>query len=306
MIRYLAGRLAQSCVVLVGVSLLTFILLYVLPADPARMVAGRSANPDVVAAIRRELGLDRPLPERYAHYVSRLLRGDLGRSYVQKVDVADLVGSRLGATAQLMAAGILFELLLGLPAGIAAAVRRGSAVDRLVMVAAFAGASAPQFAVGLLLLYVLSFRFGWFPLGGYGTWQHVVLPAVTLGLAGGGWYARVMRSALVEVLDQDYVRTGRAKGLTPRRVLFRHALQNALIPVVSMVGLDVGTFMGGVVVVESVFGWPGIGQLAWQAIQMVDVPVILGVVLTSALAILAGNLLADLCYPFLDPRVRYG
>ncbi len=306
MIRYLASRLAQSCVVLVGVSLLTFVLLYVLPADPARMVAGRSANPDVVAQIRRELGLDRSLPERYVHYVGRLLRGDLGRSYVQKVDVAELVGSRLGATAQLMGAGILFELLLGLPAGIAAAVRRGSTVDRLVMVAAFAGVSAPPFAVGLLLLYVLSFRFGWFPLGGYGTWQHVVLPAVTLGLAGGGWYARVMRSALVEVLDQDYVRTGRAKGLSPRRVLFRHALQNALIPVVSMVGLDVGTFMSGVVVVESVFGWPGIGQLAWQAIQLVDVPVILGVVLTSALAILAGNLLADLCYPLLDPRVRYG
>ncbi len=306
MIRYLAGRVLQSAVVLVGVSLLTFALLYVVPADPARMIAGRSANPEVVAQIRRELGLDRPLPERYVRYVARLLRGDLGRSYAQKVDVAELLGSRLGATVQLMVAGIGFELLLGLPAGVAAAVRRGSPVDRVVMVAAFAGASAPQFAVGLLLLYVLSFRFGWFPLGGYGSWAHLVLPAFTLGVAGGGWYARVMRSALVEVLEQEYVRTARAKGLGPSRVLLRHALRNALIPVVSMVGLDIGTFMGGVVVVESVFGWPGIGQLAWQAIQIVDVPVILGVVLTSALAILVGNLVADLCYPLLDPRVRYG
>lgn len=306
MIRYLLGRVAQGLVVLVGVTLLTFVLLYVLPADPARMIAGRSANPEVVAQIRRELGLDRTLPERYLHYMGRLLRGDLGRSYAQKVEVAELVRSRLGATVQLMVAGIVVELLLGLPAGIAAAVRRGSAVDRVVMVAAFAGASAPQFAVGLLLLYSLSFRFGWFPLGGYGTGAHLVLPALTLGLAGGAWYARVMRSALVEVLGQDYVRTARAKGLDAGRVLLKHALRNALIPVVSMVGLDIGTFMGGVVVVESVFGWPGIGQLAWQAIQIVDVPVILGVVLVSALAILAGNLLADLCYPFLDPRVRYG
>lgn len=306
MIRYLAGRLAQSCVVLAGVTLLTFVLLYILPADPARMIAGRSANPEVVAQIRKEMGLDRPLTERYVRFVARLVRGDLGRSYAQKVEVAELVGSRLTATLQLMAAGIVFELVLGLPAGVVAAVRRGSLLDRGVMVAAFAGASAPQFAVGLLLLYVLSFRFGWFPLGGYGTWGHVVLPAFTLGLAGGGWYARVMRSALVEVLEQEYVRTAQAKGLAPGRVLTKHALRNALIPVVSMVGLDIGTFMGGVVVVESVFGWPGIGQLAWQAIQIVDIPVILGVVLTSALAILFGNLLADLCYPLLDPRVRYG
>jgi peptide/nickel transport system permease protein len=305
MIRYLAGRFAQSCLVLFGVTLLTFFLLFILPADPARMIAGRSATIETVNRIRAELGLDRPVPLQYLQYVARLVRGDLGRSYAQKIEVRDLLLSRLAATAYLMVAGIGFELLLGIPAGVLAALRRGSTADRLIMVGAFAGVSAPQFAVGLLLLYVLAFRWGLFPLGGYGSFAHVILPAFTLGIAGGGWYARMIRSSLVDVLDQDYVRTARGKGLPRGKVVLKHALRNALLPIVSMVGLDIGTFMGGVVVVESVFGWPGIGQLAWQAIQIVDIPVIMGVVIVSALAIMAGNLLADLIYPFLDPRIRY-
>ncbi|MDR7434498.1 MAG: ABC transporter permease [Armatimonadota bacterium] len=305
MIRYLAGRLAQSCLVLFGVTLLTFFLLFILPADPARMIAGRSATIETVNRIRAELGLDQPVPIQYLQYVARLVRGDLGRSYAQKIEVRDLLSSRLAATAYLMVAGIGFELLIGFPAGVFAALRRGSLADRLIMVGAFAGVSAPQFAVGLLLLYVLAFRWGLFPLGGYGSFAHVILPAFTLGIAGGGWYARMIRSSLVDVLDQDYVRTARGKGLPRGKVVLKHALRNALLPVVSMVGLDIGTFMGGVVVVESVFGWPGIGQLAWQAIQIVDIPVIMGVVIVSALAILSGNLLADLLYPFLDPRIRY-
>ncbi|MDR5703998.1 MAG: ABC transporter permease [Armatimonadota bacterium] len=305
MIRYLAGRLAQSCLVLFGVTLLTFFLLFILPADPARMIAGRSATIETVNRIRAELGLDQPVPIQYLQYVARLVRGDLGRSYAQKIEVRDLLSSRLAATAYLMVAGIGFELLIGFPAGVFAALRRGSLADRLIMVGAFAGVSAPQFAVGLLLLYVLAFRWGLFPLGGYGSFAHVILPACTLGIAGGGWYARMIRSSLVDVLDQDYVRTARGKGLPRGKVVLKHALRNALLPVVSMVGLDIGTFLGGVVVVESVFGWPGIGQLAWQAIQIVDIPVIMGVVIVSALAILSGNLLADLLYPFLDPRIRY-
>ncbi|MGH2399295.1 MAG: ABC transporter permease, partial [bacterium] len=191
-------------------------------------------------------------------------------------------------------------------AGVLAALRRRSAVDRSVMLTAFVGVSAPQFVVGLLLLYVLAYRLPLFPLGGYGSVAHVILPAVTLGIAGGGWYARMMRSSMLDVIHQDYVRTARAKGAGESRVVLNHALRNALLPVVSMIGLDFGTFMGGVVVVESVFGWPGIGQLAWQAIQIVDIPVIMGVVMVSAVAILLGNLLADLVYPLLDPKIRYG
>lgn len=306
MATYLARRLVQAVVILVGITLITFALLYALPADPARMIAGRSATVEAVARIRTELGLDRPLPVQYARYLSRLVRGDLGRSYAQKVEVADLLRSRLGATFWLMAGGITFELLIGLPAGMLAGLRRRSAVDRTVMVGAFLGVSAPQFVVGLFLLYWLAYRWGLFPLGGYGSPAHLVLPAFALGIAGGGWYARVMRSAMLDVIHQDYVRTARAKGLNEPAVVLKHAVRNALLPVVSMVGLDIGTFMGGVVIVESVFSWPGIGQLAWQAIQIVDIPVIMGVVVVSALAIITGNLLADLAYPLLDPKIRYG
>jgi len=303
---YLVRRMVQAVVILLGVTLITFALLYALPADPARMIAGRSATVETVARIRAELGLDRPLPVQYARYLGRLVRGDLGRSYAQKVQVADLLRSRLAATFWLMVGGITFELLIGLPAGMLAGLRRRSGVDRSVMVGAFLGVSAPQFVVGLFLLYWLAYRWGLFPLGGYGSPAHLVLPAFALGIAGGGWYARVMRSAMLDVIHQDYVRTARAKGLNEPTVVLRHAVRNALLPVVSMVGLDIGTFMGGVVVVESVFSWPGIGQLAWQAIQIVDIPVIMGVVVVSALAIITGNLLADLVYPLLDPKIRYG
>src|SRR5207247_2120984 len=195
-------RLAQSVVILLGVTVITFALLYALPADPARMIAGRSATADTVARIRSELGLDQPLSVQYARYLARLVRGNLGRSYAQKIEVTDLLRSRLAATFWLMLGGITFEMLIGLPAGMLAAL---------------------------------------------------------------------------DVIHQDYVRTARAKGLGETRVILKHAVRNALLPVVSMVGLDIGTFMGGVVVVESVFSWPGIGQLAWQAIQIVDIPVIMGV-----------------------------
>ncbi|MDR7452803.1 MAG: ABC transporter permease [Armatimonadota bacterium] len=302
---YLLRRLTQSVLILLGVTFVTFLLLYALPADPARMIAGRSATADTVERIRAELGLDRPLLVQYGRYLARLAQGDLGRSYAQKVEVEALLASRLGATFLLMVGGIAVELLIGLPAGTLAAVRRQGAFDRTVMVGAFLGVSAPQFAVGLLLLYLLAYKWPLFPLGGYGSLAHLILPAVTLGIAGGGWYARMMRSAMLDVIHQDYVRTARAKGAGEGRVIGKHALRNALLPVVSMVGLDFGTFMGGVVVVESVFSWPGIGQLAWQAIQIVDIPVIMGVVLVSATAILLGNLLADLVYPLLDPKIRY-
>lgn len=306
MATYVIRRLLQAVIILAGVTMITFALLYVLPADPARMIAGRSATTESVARIRTELGLDQPLPVQYTQYVRRLLRGDLGRSYAQKVQTADLLRSRIAATFWLMVGGICFELLIGIPAGLFAAARRRTGVDRAVMVGAFLGVSAPQFVVGLLLMYTLAYRWPIFPLGGYGSVAHLILPAFTLGIAGGGWYARVMRSSMLEVIHQDYVRTARAKGLSEPRVILKHAVRNALLPVVSMVGLDIGTFMGGVVVVESVFGWPGIGQLAWQAIQIVDIPVIMGVVFISAIAIITGNLLADLLYPWLDPKIRYG
>ena len=300
----LGKRLLQAAAILFGVALVTFLLLHYLPADPAALIAGRSANAQMIANVRHQLGLDLPLPVQFWRYLSGLLRGNLGRSYIQRSDVAALIVSRIPATLALMVTGILVEVALGLTFGVLAAVKRNGFVDRIVMTLAFVGVSSPQFVVALLLLYVFAATLGWFPMSGYGTPSHVVLPALTLGLLGAGWYARMVRSAMIDVLHQDYVRTARAKGLTRARVILRHALPNALLPIVAMIGIDIGQFMGGVVVVEAVYGWPGIGQLAWQAIQQVDVPIIMGVTLVSSLAIVLGNLLADVVAPVLDPRIR--
>jgi peptide/nickel transport system permease protein len=301
---YLLRRLIQSALILIGVSFITFFLLYVLPADPVRQIAGRSATPQTVENIRQQLGLDQPFVVQYWRYLSGLVQGDMGRSYLQKTEVAELIASRLPATLLLMVAAIFCELLLGVTMGVVAALARGRLADQALMIGSFLAVSAPQFVVSLLLLYVFAVRLGWFPIGGYGTFAHLVLPALTLGLLGSGWYSRMMRSSMIDVLRADYIRTARAKGLGRSRVVLRHALPNAILPVIAMIGIDIGVFMGGIVVVESVFGWPGIGQLAWQAIQRVDIPIIMGVTLVSACAIVLGNLLADLITPLIDPRIK--
>jgi len=301
---YLVQRLLQSALILLGVSFITFFLLFVLPADPVRQIAGRAATAETVQNIREQLGLDRPFLVQYGRYLAGLVQGDLGRSYLQKSQVSELIAARLPATLLLMAAGIACELVLGLTMGIVAALRRGRMADQGLMLTSFVAVSAPQFVVGLLLLYVFAVRLGWFPIGGYGTVAHVVLPALTLGILGSGWYARMMRSSMIEVLRADYIRTARAKGLGRARVVLRHALPNAILPVIAMIGIDIGVFMGGVVVVESVFGWPGIGQLAWQGVQRVDIPIIMGVTIVSAFFIVLGNLLADMIAPLIDPRIR--
>ena len=304
MVSHILRRLVQSVLILLGVSFITFVLLFVLPADPVRQIAGRAASAATVENIRQQLGLDQPFVVQYGRYLWNLAHGDLGRSYLQKTDVATLIWSRLPATLLLMAAGIAAELLIGLTLGVVAALWKGRALDQGLMVGGFVAVSAPQFVVGLLLLYVFAVRLGWFPIGGYGTAAHLVLPALTLGILGSGWYSRMMRSSMIEVLRADYIRTARAKGLGRARVILRHALPNAILPIIAMIGIDIGIFMGGLVVVESVFGWPGMGQLAWQAIQRVDIPIIMGVTLVSATAIVLGNLLADLIAPLVDPRIR--
>jgi peptide/nickel transport system permease protein len=303
--RFLLERGLQGALVLLAVSFLTFALGVLLPADPARMVAGPSASVATVNSIRHELGLDRPFLTQYRLYLSKLLRGDLGRSYKQSASITELLFSRLPATLLLMLGGVLCEVLLGVPAGVLAALRPGGVWDRVSMGSAFVGISVPQFVLGLGLLYLFAFTLPVFPLGGYGTLPHLILPALTLGIGGAGWYARVVRSEMLEVLGQDYVRTAAAKGVTKRTLILKHALKNALLPVIAMIGSDIGVFMGGAVVVESVFGWPGIGKLTWDAIRVVDIPVILGVVQLSAVMIVLGNLIADLSYPLADPRVRY-
>ncbi len=305
MLGFLGSRLLQSVLVLLVASVITFTLAFLLPADPARMVAGPSASVATVNSIRHELGLDKSFLAQYAGYLNRLVHLDLGRSYKQSSQVSALMASRIWPTVQLMLGAIALELLIGLPLGIWAALNRGKWPDTLVMGLAFLGAAAPQFWLALSLVYLLAYRFALFPLGGYGGLSHLFLPALTLGIGGAGWYARMMRSQLLEVLSQDYIRTARAKGQTPTRILLKHAMRNATLPIVTMIGLDIGTFMGGVVVVESVFGWPGLGRLVWDAIRVVDIPIIVGVVIFSAFAITLANLLADFVQPFVDPRVRY-
>lgn len=304
MLGYVLRRLIQSALILLGVAFITFFLLFVLPADPVRQIAGRSATPETVENIRQQLGLDQPFLVQFGRYLGGLVQGDLGRSYLQKSEVSVLIASRLPATLLLMVAAIFCELVIGLSMGILAALRRDRLTDQALMMTSFVTVSAPQFVVSLLMLYVFAVKLGWFPIGGYGTFAHLVLPAITLGILGSGWYSRMMRSSMIDVMRTDYIRTARAKGLSRTRVVLGHALPNAILPIIAMIGIDIGVFMGGIVVVESVFGWPGIGQLAWQAIQRIDIPIIMGVTLISAVAIVMGNLLADLIAPFIDPRIK--
>lgn len=303
MFAFISRRVGYSLLILLGVTFITYLLLFLLPSDPARQIAGRSATPEVVAGIRAQLGLDLPFYQQYANYVGNLVQGDLGRSYIQRSSVTELIGSRLRPSLELMGAGIGFELLIGITLGVIAALRRDSWADKALMALSFIGVSAPQFIAAMLFLYFFSVQLGWFPLGGYGGFEHLLLPAMTLGILGSGWYSRMVRSSMIEVLHQDFIRTARAKGLSRMHVVLRHVLPNAIVPVIPMIGIDIGIFMGGLVVVESVFGWPGIGQLTWQAIQQVDIPVIVGVTTVSAVAIVLGNLVADLVIPWIDPRI---
>ena len=304
MLRFILKRLSYAILILIGITFITFILTYTIPADPVRMLAGRSATAETVESIRQQLGLDKPLIEQYINYLSNLVQGDLGRSYVQKTEVNVLILSRLPATLLLMVGAIFFELLIGLTVGIASSVKRNTTLDRTLTTISFLGISAPQFVVGLILLYVFSYHFDVFPLGGYGTLMHLILPALTLGITGGGWYGRMTRSSMIDVLHLDYIRTAKAKGATSSRVIFVHALRNAILPIIAMIGLDIGIFMSGAVVVESVFGWPGIGQLAWQAIQRLDIPIIVGVTIVSAIFIILGNLIADIANAYADPKIK--
>ncbi len=302
---YIARRLLLALGVIVGVSLLTFALAYLVPADPARVYAGSNATAATVARIRGQLGLNRPLPVQYLDYAGRALHGDFGTSYKLQTPVLSAILSRFPYSALLAGAGIAVELLIGIPVGILASLKPRSWLDRGAMGLTLIGVSAPQFWLGLILLYAFGYVWPIFPLGMAQGPSSIVLPAITVGLGGGVWYARVLRSSMLETLGADYVRTGRAKGMRRRDVVLRHALPNAITPIVTMLGLDMAYFLGGIVVVESVFGWPGIGQLAYQAIQNDDIPLIMGTVLFAAVIIVLINIVTDLLYAVLNPRVAY-
>ena len=305
MIRYITQRLLHAIPVLFGVSLITFMLTYLLPADPARMYAGPNASVETINSIRHQLGLDRPFYVQYLAYIWRVLQGDLGFSYKLQLPVGAAILSRFPYTLQLTAAGIFVELLLGLPLGLISALRRGTWMDRTAMLFAFFAVAAPPFWLGLVMLYFVAFKAGLFPIGGAGTPAHLVLPAITAGMGGAAWYARLMRSSTLDVMRADYVRTARAKGLAERGVIWRHIMRNAIMPIVTLIGLDIPWFLSGVVLIEAVFAWPGLGKLAVDAVRNVDVPLILGTVLFTALIVVLSNIVTDVAYAFVDPRIHY-
>jgi len=302
-------RLAWTALVVWFVVTATFAMTLAIPADPAKALLGPHATPEAVERVRAYYCLDKSFIEEYGCYVSRIAHADLGESFRSKRPVRAIIAARIWPTVQLALAAILLQLLVGVPLGLLAAARKNRWPDHAANLVGLLGQSAPTFFVGTLLLYLFAYRFGWFPIGGYGSGlvgrlAHLVLPAATLATVGVAYYARVVRSELVEALEEDYVRTARAKGLSERTVLVRHALRNALGPLVTLVGLDLGLLLGGAVVTEYIFAWPGLGREVLQAILDVDLPLILGVVLVSAIAIAVANLVVDIVYMWIDPRLR--
>lgn len=302
---YIARRLGSTVFVLLGVSALVFGMLHLIPGDPVHYMLGEFASPDAVEQLRRGLGLDAPLHEQYVQFVRRVAMGDLGRSLITNVPLADEIRNRFPVTFRLSLMSIAIGAVIGLSAGVVAAVRHNRLADLVVMVGALIGISAPSFWIAFILMWTLAVRLPWFPVSGYQGIASLVLPAMTLGLLTGGGIARFTRSSLLEVLRQDYVRTARAKGTDEPRVLSRHAIRNALIPVITLMGLQFGGLLSGAVVTETVFALPGIGQYAVQAITRRDFPVIQGVILVFAMVFVLVNLLVDLLYALIDPRIRY-
>jgi peptide/nickel transport system permease protein len=309
---YLLRRLGWSVVVLFAIAVLTFFVTFILPADPARMIAGIRATPEDVDRIRHALGLDQPFLVQLANYLGRLLHGDFGHSYIQNRDVLSLVLERFPATLQLALAGLFVALAIGLPLGVFAATHKGRSSDRFATVFSSILVSAPSFLVGYLLLNFLAFQpqmiahVEIFPIGGYKPLdvRYLALPAITLGIGAAAYYTRLTRTAMIDQLSRDYVQTAHAKGLRDRTILWRHAFKNAFVPVLSQIGLDLGFFLGGVVVVERIFSWPGIGKLAVDSIVTADVPLILGTVLFGTLCVVLANLAVDIIQVVVDPRIR--
>ena len=293
--------------ILLGVATIVFALMYIVPGDPARLLMGQHSDEATLQAIRHEMGLDRPLAVQYVRFIGKLARGDLGMSYRQNRPVARIIAERFPATAKLAVASMIVAIVAGIVAGILAAVYRNTFVDWGVMVLSLTGISMPVFWLGMMLILVFASGLGWLPVGGYGKSgdiRHIILPAVSLAAISTGYIARMMRSSLLEVIGKDYIRTARAKGLPEMAVILRHALKNAFIPVITVIGINFASLLGGAVATETVFAWPGLGRAVVDAIRMRDLPVVEGCVIFLAFLFVIANLLVDLSYAFLDPRIR--
>jgi ABC-type dipeptide/oligopeptide/nickel transport system permease component len=304
-LRYLLRRLAMTVPVLFGVATLVFSLIHLVPGDPAQAMLGDGASPADVAQLRTRLGLDRPLGEQYATYLSGVVRGDFGVSFRTDRPVVSQILERLPATAELAAAAMVVAVLVALPLGVVAAVRRGTWIDQGAMTLALAGISVPGFWLGPLLALVFAVELGWLPVSGRGTMAHLILPALTLGSALAALVARMTRASLLEELREPYVAAARARGSSRARAIVAHALRNSLIPVVTILGLQLGAVLTGTIITETIFAWPGVGRLLIQSITFRDYPMVQGCILFIAVTYVSMNLLTDLVYGWLDPRIRY-
>jgi ABC-type dipeptide/oligopeptide/nickel transport system permease component len=303
---YISQRLLQAVPVLVGISILSFLMLHLVPGDPVAIFAGdKPLTPERAAELRHQYGLDRPLVVQYVDYATHALRGDLGVALRSQRPVLDSILEVLPGTVQLTLIALLFAAILGIALGIAAAVAHGTWLDTAIMAVALLGISTPIFYASLLLIMLFSFTLVWLPATGQGGLERLIMPALALGLNSSAVLARLVRSSMLEVLRQEYVTTARAKGLAPALVLLRHALKNALIPAVTMLGLQLGALLGGAVVTETIFGRPGLGRLAVEAILSRDFPLVQGTVLFAAATYVLVNLAVDVSYAVIDPRIRY-
>jgi peptide/nickel transport system permease protein len=301
--RYVLSRIFQAALALLGVTCVAFLLVS-LSGDPAFILLTPEAGDEQRAAFRRLYGLDQPLPLQYARYLGHVARGDFGTSFAFERPALAVVLERVPATLELTAAAIALAIAFGVPAGIVAAVRPGALLDRTVMAVVLLGQSVPSFWLGLLMIRIFAVNLHWLPVSGRGTWLHLAMPAVALALFLVALLARITRSEMLEALAQDYVRTARAKGLAERAVLVQHALGNALLPIVTLIGLQLGALLGGAVITETVFAWPGVGTLVFDAILRKDYPVVLAAVQLVAGGFIAINMALDLLYGYLDPRLR--
>jgi ABC-type dipeptide/oligopeptide/nickel transport system permease component len=302
--RFLIRRFILTIPVLLGVATLVFALIHLVPGDPAVSMLGEGATADEVAALRTKLGLDRPLLEQYGAFLKALVKGDLGTSFRYNTPVAREIAARIPNTATLALAAMLVALTIALPLGILAAVYRGTFVDHAAMTVSLAGISIPNFWLGPLLAILFAIRLGWLPVSGTGSPAHLVLPALTLGAALAAILARMTRASVLEELRELYVLAGRARGLSRARVILRHALRNSLIPIVTIVGLQLGAVLTGTIITETIFAWPGLGRLLIQAIGFRDYPLVQGCILLIAVTYVAMNLITDIAYGVLDPRIR--
>ncbi|ELM1463014.1 glutathione ABC transporter permease GsiC [Salmonella enterica] len=305
MLNYVLKRLLGLIPTLLIVAVLVFLFVHLLPGDPARLIAGPEADAQVIALVRQQLGLDQPLHVQFWHYITHVLQGDFGTSMVSRRPVSEEIASRFLPTLWLTITSMIWAVLFGMAIGIAAAVWRNRWPDRVGMTLAVTGISFPAFALGMLLMQIFSVDLGWLPTMGADSWQHYILPSLTLGAAVASVMARFTRSSFVDVLSEDYMRTARAKGVSETWVVLKHGLRNAMIPVVTMMGLQFGFLLGGSIVVEKVFNWPGLGRLLVDSVDMRDYPVIQAEVLLFSLEFILINLVVDVLYAAINPAIRY-